>query len=97
MSIHNEEDCPLCGGTGEVDITPYGEPDSETESYGCPICIQAQRDAAEQRCEELLHACKEAKKWLEGWASAEPYLSILEQEISKGSAGQGRPKTPSAF
>ena len=38
---------------------------------------------------ELLDACKGAVRWLEGWASAEPYLSILNEAIAKaeGTAG----------
>lgn len=31
----------------------------------------------------LLNACKGAAEWLEGWASAEPYLSILRSAISE--------------
>lgn len=31
----------------------------------------------------LLAACKRAAQWLDGWASAEPYLSELEEAICK--------------
>ncbi len=56
MSKHNQDECPLCQGSGEVDITPIGEPDSERSSYGCPMCIAADRDEAEQQRDKLLAA-----------------------------------------
>jgi hypothetical protein len=31
---------------------------------------------------ELLAACEAAAEWLEGWASAEPYLSLLRAAIA---------------
>lgn len=42
--------------------------------------------AAEGARDDLLHACEAAAEWLRGWASAEPYLSILEQAIAKAKA-----------
>lgn len=54
MDVHNAtpggkapydgSDCPLCGGVGELSITPYGAPESEAGTYGCPICIAGERD-----------------------------------------------------
>lgn len=32
---------------------------------------------------DLLEACKQAEAWLSGWASAEPYLSIIRAAIAK--------------
>lgn len=40
----------------------------------------------EQR-DELLLTLKAARNWLEGWASAEPYLSALNVAIAKAEAG----------
>lgn len=50
--------CELCGGSGEVITTPYGMSDKHAANYGCPICIQADRDKAEQQRDELLEALK---------------------------------------
>lgn len=44
MSEHTEDICDLCGGSGEVEITPFGRPDDERDSFGCPACIAAERD-----------------------------------------------------
>jgi hypothetical protein len=35
---------------------------------------------------ELLAACEAAKEWLEGWASAEPYIQKLEAAIARATA-----------
>lgn len=32
---------------------------------------------------DLLEACKAAEKWLDGWASAEPYLTVIREAIAK--------------
>lgn len=40
---HDEEDCPLCGGVGEVSISKYGSYEG-TDYYGCPMCISRERD-----------------------------------------------------
>ena len=32
---------------------------------------------------DLLEALEKAEEWLEGWASAEPYLSIIRAAIAK--------------
>lgn len=32
---------------------------------------------------DLLEACRKAEEWLEGWASAEPYLSVIRAAIAK--------------
>lgn len=45
--------CPLCGGAGEVMITPYGMPDKHAAHYGCPFCIQEDRDKAERELAQL--------------------------------------------
>ena len=40
---HDEEDCPLCGGAGEVSISKDGTYEG-TDYYGCPMCISRERD-----------------------------------------------------
>lgn len=45
MNHADLDDCPLCGGCGEVTITPHDGSDGDADSYGCPRCIQAERDA----------------------------------------------------
>lgn len=45
MNHADIDDCPLCGGCGEVTIVPHGGADGDADSYGCPMCIQAERDA----------------------------------------------------
>ena len=37
---------------------------------------------------ELLHACEQAVVWLEGWASAEPYIGILRAAIARATGSQ---------
>ena len=37
------EDCPLCGGAGEVSISKDGTYEG-TDYYGCPMCISRERD-----------------------------------------------------
>ena len=32
---------------------------------------------------DLLTACRLAREWLDGWASAEPYRTILDEAIAK--------------
>ena len=32
---------------------------------------------------DLLAACEAAEEWLSGWASAEPYISIIRDAIAK--------------
>ena len=54
MSAHNPDECPLCSGSGEVTITPFGADDGKADSYGCPACIAADRDKAEQQRDKLL-------------------------------------------
>jgi len=38
---------------------------------------------------ELLEACKSAEMWLEGWASAEPYISKIRAAIDKATGQKG--------
>ena len=63
----SDTNCELCGGSGEVIITPYGAPDSQAAIYGCPMCIQADRDKAEQQRDELLAALKGVLVDFEGY------------------------------
>lgn len=58
MSKHDQENCHLRGGNGEVLITPYGDPDGKSDYFGCPMCIQADRDEAEAERDELLAALR---------------------------------------
>lgn len=44
----HEEECPLCGGTGEVSISKDGTHEG-TDYYGCPVCISRERDEEEAR------------------------------------------------
>lgn len=41
------EECKLCGGLGEVTITPYGAPDWDADIYGCHCCIERERNEDE--------------------------------------------------
>lgn len=40
-------------------------------------------DAIRAECDRLKHACQQAVEWLDGWASAEPYISILNAALQK--------------
>lgn len=33
--------------------------------------------------DELLEALKKAEEWLDGWASAEPYISVIREAIAR--------------
>ena len=39
---------------------------------------------------DLLEACRAAEEWLEGWASAEPYLSVIKAAIAKATTPPAR-------
>ena len=62
---HDEEDCPLCGGTGEVSISKDGTYEG-TDYYGCPMCISRERDEEarliETQRDELLDALRIARE-----------------------------------
>lgn len=38
------DDCELCGGSGQVNITPIGEPDAKPDYFGCPMCMEAEHE-----------------------------------------------------
>lgn len=46
--MSKQDDCPLCGGTGEVSISKDGTHEG-TDYYGCPVCISRERDEEEAR------------------------------------------------
>jgi hypothetical protein len=48
QSKEHEDECHLCGGTGEVSISKDGT-DKGTDYYGCPVCICRERDEEEAR------------------------------------------------
>ncbi len=58
-------DCPMCGGAGEVSISVDGTHDS-TDYYGCPICISRERDEDIKRLRalnaELLEVLKHIRR-----------------------------------
>ena len=72
-------ECDLCGGTGEVQITPYGQPDSHSDVFGCPACIQADRDEAERQRDQLLAALKSAKHMLERDYIDDAKMAVIEK------------------
>lgn len=65
-------------------------PRDDDDLYGAG-CEDAQSAAAEiERLKslnaELLAALKQAEEWLDGWASAEPYISEIRAAIKKAEA-----------
>lgn len=87
MSTQPEEhgdDCPLCGGTGEVSISKDGT-DKGTDYYGCPVCICRERDEEEARlraanvdCFEHFNALKaERDELLEALKACADWLDWL--------------------
>lgn len=42
----------------------------------------AERDDALKQVEEMRHALERAKEWLQGWASAEPQLAVINAALS---------------
>jgi hypothetical protein len=60
-----------------IDFAPGHEDEAITE-----------RDVAEKlrlmkAAPKLLEACRQAEQWLQGWASAEPYISVLRAAIDE--------------
>lgn len=47
------DDCHLCGGCGEVAFVPAGDPECRQDVFGCPGCIQAERDEAIRQRDQL--------------------------------------------
>lgn len=47
----------------------------------------AERDRLREVNADLLKALEGAEEWLEGWASAEPYLSVIRAAKAKGQGG----------
>lgn len=90
------DDCYLCGGIGEVAFVPVGAPDCEQDVFGCPGCIQAERDEAISQRDELqsqlsnerasLFAESQRKQQLEGQVAQ--LLAALEAHHAK-SCGAG--------
>lgn len=52
--IDIEEDCALCGGSGEVTITPVGGYDGKANQFGCPVCIQRELETEIAKLKEAL-------------------------------------------
>ena len=67
---HDKDCCSLCGGTGEVQITPYGQADSHADVFGCPACIQADRDEAERERDQLQARVNELESQQFSWRVA---------------------------
>lgn len=76
---------------------------SESKSAGAGdiICLSPERDGYEESAKrwdenarliaaapELLEACIKAREWLEGWASADPYIGVLDAAIAKATGGE---------
>lgn len=55
------DDCPLCGGKGEVSISVDGTHEG-TDYYGCPMCISRERDEDIKRLRALNADLLEALK-----------------------------------
>lgn len=87
MTPRDPADCPLCAGSGEVNITPVGAPDSEQGTYGCPLCIAAERDEAEdQRVLDQIRWCEQEIKRLRSLLPAK-YKSV--GQFSQGIGARG--------
>lgn len=99
---YDGSDCPLCGGIGEVSITPDGAPDAEADTYGCPVCIAGGRDEEiaqlrqelEQTSERFQRAHLLASQWQQRAEQAErqrdELLALLgDQPACAGCGGHG--------
>ena len=86
--------CASCGGELTVGGTeskptnhpferddPWNRVDQRVFIYHCPKCFLHKTDYY-----NLLMACRQAKEWLEGWASAEPQLAVIRAAIAKAEA-----------
>lgn len=75
-----------------MNLQPRRDPDGMSIGWS-PAYLDGFRDArhaadeialqADAVRDELLAACKEARVWLLGWATAEPYISKLDEAIAK--------------
>ena len=44
--VNVEDECPLCGGCGEVEVTTQ---EMERDTFGCPLCISTELRAENER------------------------------------------------
>jgi len=72
------DDCPLCRGSGEVMVSPDGT-DRNNDYYGCPVCLgdeieklRTERDALEDKLSE--RSCQ--------LLTAEACIEQLEAEVA---------------
>lgn len=89
MSEHTEDICDLCGGSGEVEITPFGRPDDERDSFGCPACIAAERDEEiaelRQQRDKLLAALEKIAEWVDlNTMPNHPVSTFAKRAIAEG-------------
>lgn len=54
------DECELCAGSGEVTITPVGGNESQSDEYGCPLCIAKERDELQKQVWALAHAASKS-------------------------------------
>lgn len=83
------DDCYLCGGSGEVVFTPAGDPESQQDCFGCPGCMQADRDEAIGQRNHLLAELEKALDSLEYVEQHLPGLAgcgVRQERIASGRA-----------
>lgn len=53
----NQDECYLCGGSGEVVFVAHGDPEQRQDCFGCPACIARERDELEQELQLYRALC----------------------------------------
>lgn len=72
------DDCHLCGGCGEVAFAPAGDPEYKQDVFGCPGCMQAERDEAIRQRDQLLSALEDSLRLIEMLMPGVRHLAIQD-------------------
>lgn len=89
-TIYDVNDVPVC----RFDLEDWGvDEDNQDALEARQAAVVSAVVRAVNSHAEMLEALKSAEEWLSGWASAEPYLSVVRAAIAKA---EGRTALSSA-
>lgn len=72
--------CSDCGGIGAI---------WDTTDYDDLVAFRLEEDDRHQRLDDLTNALRRAREWLEGWASASPYIEEIDAVLSSADTEDG--------
>lgn len=77
------EECKLCGGSGEVTITPDGAPDVDADIYDCPACMERERAELEAHHRKDVRILADAnRRYADRIAELERQQGVLVEALS---------------